>query len=157
MQHGVMRVVSVLILSLSAAAQALRVRTLSEESRVRSPETLTLTFEHDPQPAGQQVRLSLRARVDWPGLAGFNPWTVIRANGNALQGRDLLNKPVDFTTRNGVEFVWVKDSRWTVLYSPDFSDAIRTQIMPWGFPDTDPYTFAWDITARGGTRLRSPT
>lgn len=137
---------STAVLSLPAAAQTRRGRTLSDESRVRSPDTVELRFEHGPPPAGDQVRLSLRARVDWPGLAGFNPWTVIRVNGNVLRGRDLLNKPVDFTTRNGVEFMWVKDSRWTVLYSPDFSDAIRTRVMPWGFSDTDPYSFVWDIT-----------
>ena len=146
MRYRMMHVASAVMLSLSAAAQTRPARTLSRESRVRSPETLDVAFELEPPPAGQQVRLSLRARVDWPGLAGFNPWTIIRVNGNALGGRDLLNKPAEFTTRNGVEFVWVKSSRWTVLYSPDFSDAVRTRIMPWGFPDTDPYTFVWDVT-----------
>jgi len=134
------------LLLASPAAYALDARVLAEEQRVRSGGAAELTFELPEIPKGHQVRLMLDARVDWPGLSGFNPWMIVRVNGHTLRGPQLLNKPVDFTTRNGVDFVWDKGGQWTVLYSPDFSDEVRTRPMPWGFPDTDPYGFVWDVT-----------
>jgi len=124
---------------------------IAKEERVKSGATVDLSFDLAEVREGQQIRLSLRARVDWNDLAGFNPWMIVKVNGHVLDGPDLLNKPVDFVTRNGVDFVWVKGRVWTVLYSPDYSDAIRTRLMPWGFPDVDPYHFVWDVTAYAHT------
>jgi len=121
---------------------------LTAEKRISSlpPGWGELSFSLPEVPKGQQVRLSLDARVDWTDLAGFNPWMVVNVNGANLRGPSLLNKPVDFTTRNGVDFVWEKGGQWTILYSPNFSDTIRTHPMPWGFPDVDPFHFVWGIT-----------
>lgn len=118
-----------------------------DEQRVKSPNTTALTFAVPEIPKGKQVRLSLDARVDWPGLEGFNPWMVVQVNGHSLTGSSLINKPFEFKTRNGVECAWQQGQNWIVLYSPDFSDTVRTRPMEWGFPDTDPYHFVWDITA----------
>jgi hypothetical protein len=92
-----------------------------------------------------QVRLSLDARVDWPELAGSNPWLNVIVNGTALTKADLLNKPNDFKVRSGVDLTWFKSGSWRILYSPDFEIAkTSTELM--GVPDTDPYHFVWDIT-----------
>ncbi len=119
---------------------------LAEEKRIQSPATWEMSFLLKEIPKGRQVRLALDARVAWPSLSGFNPWLSVKVNGTTLRGPSLLNKPVDFTTRNGVDFVWAKDGLWTVLYAPDFTEEIRTRPLPWGFADTDPYHFVWDIT-----------
>ena len=138
--------ICLLILALPAGAQAADSLLLTKEQTIHSPASAQLAFQLPALPQGQQARLSLDARVDWPSLSGFNPWMTVHVNGHLLRGPQLLNKPVEFTTRNGVDFVWDKAGRWTVLYSPDFSDVVRTHPMPWGFADTDPYHFVWDIT-----------
>ena len=135
-----------LIVACAAIGQPINSLLLAKEQTIRSPDSAQLPFDLPPLPKGQQVRLALDARVDWPSLSGFNPWMTVHVNGHLLRGPQLLNKPVEFTTRNGVDFVWDKAGRWTVLYSPDFSDVVRTHPMPWGFADTDPYHFVWDIT-----------
>jgi len=120
--------------------------TLAPEARVKSGTSRDLTFDLAAIPAGQQVRLATDMRVDSTGLDGFTPFMKMFVNKRSLLGPDLVNKPVDFVTRNGVDYAWMINGEWTVLYSPDFSDKVQTSIIPWSFPDTDPYHFVWDIT-----------
>jgi hypothetical protein len=119
---------------------------LARDGRVRSGERAVYRVSLPPIAPGQQARLSVRMRVDWPGLAGFNPWTVIGVNGAALTCKDLINKPSEFTCRNGVEGTWARGPQWVLLYSQDFSDQAVTLPIPWGFPNQDPYAFQWDVT-----------
>lgn len=146
---------AILLISTNARSEETLVISTFSDQRVKSPGAVELAFALPEIPKGKQIRLSLQARVDWPSLSGFNPWMVARVNGRSLEGPSLINKPLDFSTRNGVEFAWQKGDSWTILYSPDFSEEIRTRPMEWGFPDTDPYTFVWDITPY--TRVGSNT
>jgi hypothetical protein len=139
MKTVVLAVIAVTSLLLPAVSEAAEPLLPAKETRIlsRPPGTREFVFTLTVIPRGEQVRLSLDARVDWRSLSGFNPWMVVDVNGRQLRGPQLLNKPVQFTTRNGVDFVWDKAGRWTVLYPPDFSDSVRTRAMPWGFPDTE--------------------
>ncbi|MBI2299848.1 MAG: hypothetical protein HYU66_13050 [Armatimonadetes bacterium] len=96
--------------------------------------------------AGQQVRLGLDARVDWPGLDGSNPWMVVAVNGRNMLRPDLLNKPYEFTMRCGMDTTWAYGAAWRIVYAPDFTDQLRTAPLPLGIADCDPYHFTWDIT-----------
>ena len=139
--------VAVSLALLPASAGTADAQVLAEEKRVPSSQTAEIAFTLPEVPAGRQVRLALDARVDWPSLSGYNPWMRVAVNGKVLRGANLLNKPVDFTNRNGVDFVWEKGSLWTVLYAPTFTDEVVQRPMPWGFADCDPYRFVWDVTA----------
>ena len=111
-----------------------------------SPATIERKFEVPPFSVEHQVRLSLEARIEWPTLAGSNPWIRVAVNGNFLTRPDLLNKRDEFTLRSGVDITWSKGDRWRVLYSPDFESAVKDVNRPNACPDADPYHYVWDIT-----------
>jgi len=119
---------------------------LSAESRIQSPESLTLTFDLPELKPGEQVRLALDARLDWPGVNGSNPWFSVNINGHALSGPDLVNKPLDFMMLDGVEASWVRGSLWRTVMSQDFSDRIKTHKYAHAVPWTDPFRFVWAVT-----------
>src|SRR3990170_2857481 len=135
----------VVLLAVAVPGDAMEV-VLAKEKRTKSPATVELEFELPEIPEGQQVRLALDARIDWPGLAGSNPWIIVGVNGTDLRGPDLLNKAVEFTMLCGMDTTWVHGVSWRILYSPDFSDAVRTLRVPFAIPDCDPYHFVWDAT-----------
>jgi hypothetical protein len=119
---------------------------LSAESRIQSPDTLTLAFDLPNVKQGEQVRLGLDARLDWPGVNGSNPWFSVNLNGHPLSGPDLINKPLDFMMLDGVEASWVRGNLWRTLMSHDFSDRIKTTKYAHAVPWTDPFRFVWDVT-----------
>jgi hypothetical protein len=120
--------------------------TIFETHQSLSPKDEEWTFNVAPVAAGQQVRLSLDARIDWPSLAGSNPWLRVAINGNFLIRQDLLNKRNDFKLKSGHELTWVNGDRWRILYSPDYTSAIEATDHPMSAPKDDPYHFVWDIT-----------
>jgi hypothetical protein len=70
---------------------------------------------------------------------------------------DLLNKRDTFRLHNGMDLTWSKGDRWRVLYSPDFTSAVRDTNNPSACPEADPYRFVWDISRYvrpGENRLR---
>lgn len=105
-------------------------------------------MEAPPFSVEHQVRLSLEARIDWPTLAGSNPWMTIHVNGNVVVEQDLLNKTNTFTLNNGVDLNWHNVGyRWRVLYSPDFETAAGDDKLAYGVAaDDEPYRFVWDVT-----------
>jgi hypothetical protein len=110
-----------------------------------SPATDTFKIEVPPFSVEHQVRLSLEARVDWPTLAGSNPWLNVVVNGTALTQADLLNKPNDFKVKSGLDLTWYKSGSWRILYAPDFEIA-KTSDSTMAVSEVDPYRFVWDIT-----------
>ncbi len=110
-----------------------------------SPATDKFKIMVPPFSVEHQVRLSLDARVDWPKLAGSNPWLRVIVNGTTLDKADLLNKPDEFKVRSGVDLTWSRSGSWRILYSPDFEMA-KNSAEPMGVADIDPYRFVWDIT-----------
>ncbi|NUQ60925.1 MAG: hypothetical protein HUU20_00445 [Pirellulales bacterium] len=139
-----MIILVVLLSSASTAAAADQI--LAAEKRTPDGSTISLEFQLDEVPHGRQVRLGLDARIDWPGLGGSNPWMIVAVNGHPLKAPDLVNKPVEFTMLCGMDTTWVHGESWRIVYSPDFSDAIRTERFSTAIPDVDPYRFVWDAT-----------
>ncbi len=112
------------------------------------PLELPLTLEAF---AGKQVRLRLKARIDWPSLGGSTQAIIIDVNGQKVEGRRLINKPLRFTMRDGTVLEWGELERGTyrLMYSPDFSNQIKeeeTFIYGLPEPEQDPFVFLWDIT-----------
>jgi hypothetical protein len=119
---------------------------LAATQRIADAATETFRISLPEIPAGEQVRLSLKARIDWPTLAGSNPFMTVQINRHALTLPDLVNKEPEFTMRDGSDTTWAYGTSWRLMYAPDFSDEVKTKPFAYGVPDTDPFGFAWDIT-----------
>ena len=135
-------------LALATVANADSTSTIFTIDKSLSPAARKWSFTVPAFAIEQQVRLSLLARIDWPSLAGSNPWMKVQINGNYLTKDELLNKTYNFVANNGRDWNWAKGTSWRVLYSPDYKAAIEQKEEQWGMPDnTQPYRFVWDITA----------
>jgi len=121
-------------------------QTIIDTLESASPARMERSFDVPAFGVEHQVRLELEARIDWPQLAGSNPWIRVLINGNALTQQDLLNKRDEFRLRNGMDVTWSKGDRWRVLYSPDFERAVRDVNHPQACPEADPYHYVWNIT-----------
>ncbi|MHB8996957.1 MAG: hypothetical protein ACYC63_17065 [Armatimonadota bacterium] len=140
-------VMSLLLLFVSSALCLAQPRVVLDQRESMSPETITIPLEVPQFAMEHQVRLGLDARIDWPQLSGSNPWITVSVNGNLIGADDLLNKPLSFTIRNGIDLTWGDAGRWRVLYSPDFEAALADTQSPYGTDLADhPYRFVWDIT-----------
>lgn len=118
-----------------------------DENRSVSPQIMQWQLDVPAFSVEHQVRLSLDCRIDWPTLAGSNPWIYVWVNDTRLTDAQLLNKTNDFVLRGGIDLTWYKDIRWRVLYSPDFEAALAEDAGPYGVLEKDqPYRFIWDIT-----------
>ena len=99
----------------------------------------------------RQVRLVFEARFDWPSLGGYAPGLQLSVNGQPLIGARLLNKPLEYKTRNGGGNRWAApdSASFFVMYSADFSDEIQTNTdYMYGLfePEQEPYRFVFDLT-----------
>lgn len=150
--------VGLVLLAGSQAFCAAETIELAKDLRVAARQSAELTFDLADLPEGTQIRLYLDARIEWGSLGGNTCTMKLECNGNPLRGEALMNKPLIFTMRNGRKLYWArrKGRGYRVMYSPDFSDRIRTdENYIYGLPDDEPYRFGWDITpyARVGANL----
>lgn len=141
------RLSALALLVLTTAALAAEPQVLFPEKRLVSPASVDAPFNLDAIPAGQQVRLSLKARLDWPGgFAGHNPFLAVRVNGQMVAPRQLANKPLEFTMYDGSDASWWGQGTWRLLYSPSFDEYFKADLPAYMVADADPYLFVWDIT-----------
>lgn len=128
------------------AAFASQIR-IFDEHRSHSPATFQFDVEVSAIPAGQQARLALDARIDWPSLGGSNPWMIVKVNGTIIKAKDLLNKPDKFRMSNGLEITWFggRKNAWRAIYAPDFKKGYDTN-EPYAALGADPYHYVWNIT-----------
>ena len=99
----------------------------------------------------RQIRLHLTARFDWKSLSGYTFGMKIFVNGKDITGVRLLNKPLAFKTRSGGGTYWSRPdiNRWNVVYSPDFSDKVKTDVnFRYGIyeKDQEPYEYVFDLS-----------
>jgi len=123
---------------------------LSEQLIIPKKTTAELTFELPPFQPGDQVRLSLLARVNYPYACANNPALTMTVNDQPVVGRDLLNKPLDYHCKNGREAFWATANgrSWLLFSWPDFSvEQVKAYESPYAITETDPFHFVWDITA----------
>lgn len=127
------------------AARADTTETIFTEFTSPSPTNKEWKFNVSPFSIEHQVRLGLDARIDWPDLAGSNPWLRVAVNGNFLTADQLLNKRQEFVLqKRGLDMTWSTGDSWRVLFSPNFEDALKIGEYA---SDNPPYHFVWDITS----------
>jgi hypothetical protein len=136
---------ALLFLVATSALSPAETRQIIKEQSVLTPKVLDLEIEVPQFSIEHQVRLSLEARINWPGLGGSNPWIIVSVNDNFLTPDQLLNKRNEFKLADGMDLQWHNDGhRWRVLYSPDFTSAL---VGPNAMKrEDDPYRYVWDIT-----------
>ena len=139
-----MPVLTVLLPLTVASADSLA---LFAEKQLVSPQTVAVPFDLPAVPAGQQVRLSLKARVHTPTFGGHNPFLGVEVNGHPIGATQLVNKPIEFTCNDGSDAPWIgQDGTWRLLYSPSFEAFFKDDPPQYMVADADPYLFVWDIT-----------
>lgn len=111
-----------------------------------SPATRQWKFTVPPFGVEHQVRLSLDARIDWPGYDGSNPWIKVLVNGKAVTAANLLNKLDEFKMRSGLEVTWFRKEAWRVVMAPDFEAGLKETNNKNFTPGVDPYRYVWDIS-----------
>lgn len=149
--HGV--AMAALLLTIAAGIARAEPLVLLREARIEAGSSCEATFEWPEAPAGQQVRLSLKARLDWPAFAGHNPFLGVQVNGHAVEPEQLVSKPLEFTMNDGSDASWWGQGLWRLLYSPAFGERFEADPPAYMVADADPYLFVWNITpyARPGT------
>ncbi|MBI2298702.1 MAG: hypothetical protein HYU66_07085 [Armatimonadetes bacterium] len=132
-----------------SAAEPLRIP-LAAEQEVKKKTTAELRFDLPAVAAGQQVRLSLRARVQYPYWCANNVALTLTVNDHSVVGVDLLNKPLEYHCKNGRDAFWATErgNAWLLFTWPDFDVAkVAAYDSPYAITETDPFALVWDITA----------
>lgn len=123
---------------------------LSAEQVVRKKTTVELPFRLPDIPEGQQVRLSLDARVHYSHWCANNPAMTATVNGKHIVGADLLNKPLEYRCKNGRDASWatLRGNSWRLFSWPDFDlERVKVYESPYAILEVNPFEFVWDITA----------
>ncbi|MFA7006750.1 MAG: hypothetical protein WC429_22105, partial [Verrucomicrobiia bacterium] len=84
-------------------------------------------FTTTKPPAGKEAVLALKARMDTPKVAGYTQALKLTLNGTALDGKRLLNKPLEIKGKDGRIHRLVAVDRFTAYYAPDFTSADTSQ------------------------------
>lgn len=144
--NRVFGIIVALCLLASQVARADQIK-LFDEHRSHSPATFQFDVSVPAISAGQQARLALDARIDWPTIGGSNPWMIVKVNGTIITPKDLLNKSDKFRMSNGMEITWFgpRVNAWRVIYAPDFKKGYDTN-EGYATLNADPYRYVWDIT-----------
>ncbi|MFH0795691.1 MAG: hypothetical protein V2A65_01370 [Candidatus Omnitrophota bacterium] len=140
------------LMGVSLVSHAQEIIKLADDRQVEKGKNTEFQFDLKEIPKGKQTRLYLDARIEWEGLGGNTGAMSVFVNEQGVVGRNLLNKPLRFTMREGSELDWAaKDGAgYRLMYAPDFSDRLKTDenyIYGLGEPDQDPFHFVWDITS----------
>lgn len=88
----------------------------------------SLAFHSPPTPEDRLAVLALQARLENPGVAGYNYALCVSVNGTPLTIDHLLNKPLRVKSRGGAVYSMASATHFATFYSPDFTS-----------PDSDPH------------------
>jgi hypothetical protein len=123
---------------------------LSAEQIVRKKMTAELSFNLPDIRKGQQIRLSLDARVNYSHWCANNPAMTATVNGKYIVGAELLSKPLEYHCKNGRDASWatLRGNAWRLFSWPDFdSERVKGFESPYAIVEVNPFEFVWDITA----------
>ncbi|MCX7824874.1 MAG: hypothetical protein N2689_04890, partial [Verrucomicrobiae bacterium] len=94
--------------------------TVFEKAELKPGEKRTFKLVTAKPPVGKEAVLSLKARMDTPKVAGYTQALRLTLNGTPLDGRRLLNKPLEIKGKDGRTHRMVAVDRFTAYYAPDF-------------------------------------
>jgi hypothetical protein len=86
------------------------------------------SFDVTELPTGLDAVLSIKARLQFDTVAGYNPALHLDLNGTAIDGARLINKPPRAKARGGDIYSMAAGELFSTYYAPDFTS-----------PDTHPH------------------
>ncbi|OHE79401.1 MAG: hypothetical protein A2107_09725 [Verrucomicrobia bacterium GWF2_62_7] len=103
----------------------LRTTAVFDTLSLKVGEKQTVQFTAARPPAGKEVVLSLKARMDNPRVGGFASAALqLTFNGTPLDGPRLVNKPLQAKAADGRTYSLVMGRGFSAYYAPDF-DAVE--------------------------------
>ena len=97
-----------------------------ETLTLKPGEKQTFKFSGAKPPAGKEAVISLKARLDHPKVAGFNYALRLTLNGQPLDGKRLLNKPLKGKGADGRIHSLASGESFATYFTPDFTAADRS-------------------------------
>ena len=97
-----------------------------ETLTLKPGEKQTFKFTATKPPAGKDAAISLKARLDHSKVAGFNYALRLTLNGQPLDGKRLINKPVKAKGADGRMYSLVSGETFATYFTPDFAAADRS-------------------------------
>ncbi len=94
-----------------------------EKAELKPGEKQTFTFTTGRVPPGKEAVLELKARLEFPKVGGYTQALRLTLNGKAIDGKRLLNKPLEIQGKDGRIHRMVAVDRFSVYYAPDFTAA----------------------------------
>jgi len=98
-----------------------------EKAELKPRGKQTFKFTTAKPPAGKEAVLALKARMNTPRVAGYTQALKLTLNGTVLDGKRLLNKPLELKGKDGRIHRLVAVDRFTAYYAPDFTSADASQ------------------------------
>ncbi|MFZ2640601.1 MAG: sugar-binding protein [Verrucomicrobiia bacterium] len=98
-----------------------------EKAELKPKGKQTFKFTTTKPPAGKEAVLALKARMNTPRVAGYTQALKLTLNGTVLDGKRLLNKPLELKGKDGRIHRLVAVDRFTAYYAPDFTSADTSQ------------------------------
>lgn len=105
------------------APEVVRRAPVFEAVTLKPAEKRSFSFSSPAPPAGLEAVLSLNARLDTPKVAGYTQALRLTLNGTVLDGKRLVNKPLEIQGKDGRIHRLVAVDRFTAYYAPDFTSA----------------------------------
>ncbi|MCX6907156.1 MAG: hypothetical protein NTY01_03835, partial [Verrucomicrobia bacterium] len=94
-----------------------------DKVELKPKEKQTFKFTTAKPPTGKEGVLVLKACMNTPKVAGYTQALKLTLNGTALDGKRLLNKPLEIKGKDGRIHRLVAVDRFTAYYAPDFTSA----------------------------------
>ncbi|MBI5684580.1 MAG: hypothetical protein HZC54_05840 [Verrucomicrobia bacterium] len=98
-----------------------------DKVELKPKEKQTFKFASTKPPAGKEAVLALKARMNTPKVAGYTQALKLTLNGTTLDGKRLMNKPLEMKGRDGRIHRLVAVDRFTAYYAPDFISTDTSQ------------------------------
>ena len=97
-----------------------------ETLTLKPGEKQTFKFSGAKPLAGKEAVISLKARLDHAKVAGFNYALRLTLNGQPLDGKRLLNKPLKAKGADGRIYSLASGETFATYFTPDFAAADRS-------------------------------
>jgi hypothetical protein len=90
---------------------------------IQRGENETVCFVAPPAPEKHMAVLLLKARLEYPKVAGYTPALRLTLNGKSITADRLMNKPLKAQSFGGEMYSMAAGDRFSTYYSPDFTSA----------------------------------
>lgn len=124
-----------------------------ERAELKPRDKQTHAFTAPGTPPGKEAVIALRARLDTPKVGGYTQALRLTLNGTALDGKRLVNKPLEGKSEDGRLHRFAAAEHFSTYYAPDFTSADTSRYGVRGVKTGEFELRVTDILADGENRL----